>query len=305
MNQHDVLLTGLPRSGTTLTCELLNLVPQTVALDEPMNETPWTGRASVRSARNRFVRALRRRKYQRGGRSQSFRPERFVEEVDRFLTETRGSLYTEKIAYSKNVEGKVKGGKFADQTEASGLRKQITERSVITFEKDLSPDFVLAVKHNAGFTSALEHLVGKYRIFATVRNPLSMLSSWQTVPIPIQRGRVPRAEQIDPKLREVLDRTDDVIDRQFVLLDWFFERYNKHLKPTDVIRYEEIVETHGSVLSRISPHASSLDEPLVSRNRAQVYDRSTMQQLGRRLLATDGPWWQYYSPDSVSKLVEE
>ena len=33
----NVLITGTPRSGTTLLCSLLNKVPDTVALHEPMN----------------------------------------------------------------------------------------------------------------------------------------------------------------------------------------------------------------------------------------------------------------------------
>src|SRR5688500_6211375 len=32
----NILITGTPRSGTTLTCHLLNLLPDTVALHEPM-----------------------------------------------------------------------------------------------------------------------------------------------------------------------------------------------------------------------------------------------------------------------------
>ena len=33
---NNIVLTGIPRSGTTLTCHLLNKVPNVVALFEPM-----------------------------------------------------------------------------------------------------------------------------------------------------------------------------------------------------------------------------------------------------------------------------
>jgi hypothetical protein len=33
----NVVLTGLPRSGTTLVCRLLNKLPDTVALHEPLS----------------------------------------------------------------------------------------------------------------------------------------------------------------------------------------------------------------------------------------------------------------------------
>jgi hypothetical protein len=34
--RQTVLITGTPRSGTTLVCHLLNQLPDTVALNEPM-----------------------------------------------------------------------------------------------------------------------------------------------------------------------------------------------------------------------------------------------------------------------------
>jgi hypothetical protein len=36
LNQTNIVSTGLPRSGTTLTCHLLNKLPNTVALHEPI-----------------------------------------------------------------------------------------------------------------------------------------------------------------------------------------------------------------------------------------------------------------------------
>ena len=36
MNSYNVILTGIPRAGTTLSCVLLNKLPNTIALVEPM-----------------------------------------------------------------------------------------------------------------------------------------------------------------------------------------------------------------------------------------------------------------------------
>ncbi len=36
MQHNNIILTGIPRSGTTLICYLLNKIPNTVALHEPM-----------------------------------------------------------------------------------------------------------------------------------------------------------------------------------------------------------------------------------------------------------------------------
>lgn len=298
VHPNDVVVTGPPRAGTTLTMELLNAATDTVALDEPMDESAWTGRPA-RKRGSGITAKLSRRLNQ----PKPFDPSWFMDKVEEFFTTTRDSALTQGKVMSKNVGGKVAGAKFLDNKQDSGLRERITVRSMIDVEKDLTPDFVLAVKHNAGFTVALEHLVKRYRCYAIVRNPLSMISSWQTVPIPIQEGRVRRGEQADPSLKARLDATPDVLDRQFILLDWFFGMYQRFLPKESVLTYESMVETGGRSLAPISSHAASLDRTLESRNRAKVYDEDKMRAIAQRLLDTDGPWWEYYTRESVRDLV--
>src|SRR5439155_8303500 len=122
-----------------------------------------------------------------------------------------------------------------------------------------------------------------------------MLSSWQTVPIPIQEGRVRRGEQADPDLKARLDATPDVLDRQFILLHWFFDAYVRHLPKENVLTYEAMVSSGGRSLAPLAPNAAALTRTLESRNRAKVYDEQKMRALADRLLATDGPSWEYYS----------
>jgi hypothetical protein len=288
----DIVITGLPRGGTTLTCELLSSVPDTVALDEPMDNAAWSGRTLIR------------RTPKKGGQSVPLDARRFIREVRSFFDNTRRALLAGESVHTKHVGGKVFGGKFLDERTETGLRKQITSRSAITLDKELTPDFALAVKHNAGFTVALEHLVKHFPTYAIVRHPLSTLSSWQTVDIPINRGRVGRAERSDPSLRALLDDTPDVLDRQLILLDWFFGAYDRHLPRESVISYEDIVATGGAALGAIVPAAADLTRGMESRNKASVYDRDMMRTLGERLLATDGAWWKFYAKDSVRELME-
>jgi hypothetical protein len=140
-------------------------------------------------------------------------------------------------------------------------------------------------------------------VYAVVRNPLAILSSWQTVPSPIQRGRANLAERFDPSLADALAAMPDRLDRQFHLLSWFFGRFLEHLPAPAIIRYEDIIATGGAALAVVSPDAAVLRERLNSRNTADVYDRDEMRTIADRLLATDGPWWQLYSHDSVHDLI--
>ena len=69
-NRRNVVLTGLPRSGTTLACHLLNKLPNTVALLEPIEPSRFAGllpdRVAVGDAVELWFRKSRRRALEEG-----------------------------------------------------------------------------------------------------------------------------------------------------------------------------------------------------------------------------------------------
>src|SRR5262245_44435543 len=132
--RNDILLTGLPRSGSTLTCHLLSSLPNVVALHEPMKVMEFAGKS----------------------------PEEILGMIDAFLVNNRQTLLSEGLAESKNVGGKVPDNPIASQFSEHGLRKSIAERGTIAVEKSLAPGFMLAIKHNAAFAALLEKLVERY-----------------------------------------------------------------------------------------------------------------------------------------------
>jgi len=306
VDDRNVLVTGLPRSGTTLACELLNLVPDVVALDEPMNKlmltqgataTPVPGR---RKGRLRWPAARSAAPSRRGVDA-----DLVVDNIGGFLDTTRASITDRGMALTRHVEGRVLGSKVADTYGEGGLRGRLFARGEIHVDKQLSSDFVLVVKHNSGFAAVLPQLVKRFPVTAIVRNPLSIINSWQTVPFPVQRGHASIAELLDPELKVSLARIDDRIDRQFFLLSWFFGHFRDDLPDDRCLRYEDIVATNGAALAAIVPTAGDLAHPLTNRNRSSVYDPGTAEALGRRLLETDGPWWHFYTPDSVRQLLPD
>ena len=117
------------------------------------------------------------------------------------------------------------------------------------------------------------------------------------------RTRVTRRDG-NPSLKALLDATPNVIDRQFILLNWFFDAYRQHLPEKAIVRYEDLVSTGGRALASITPAASALEHTLKSRNRAPVYDPNLTRELGERMLATEGAWWAFYTRDSVRALIE-
>jgi hypothetical protein len=206
---------------------------------------------------------------------------------------------------SRHVDGRVVGTKLADEVDDGGVRGKLFVRGEIHVDKPLSPDFTLVVKHNSGFAAVLPRLVDRFAVFAVVRNPLAVLSSWQTVPFPVQQGHATLAELLDPPLAGALARVKDRIDRQFLLLTWFFRHFRDELPAGAFVRYEDMVASEGAALATIVPRAAELTSPLDNRNASALYDPRTTRALGKRLLDTDGPWWHFYAPDSVRQLLPE
>jgi hypothetical protein len=290
----NVLLTGLPRSGTTLTCELLGSLPDTIALDEPLDgaelaSSPPAGRLG--------------RWRRQSGEAMAPSPAVAMDHIARFVADTRRSLLERGVAPTKVVDGKVLGRKVSDEVDTAGVRIKLVSVGQIAAGKPLSTDFLLVVKHNSSFTALLPELAARFRVHAIVRNPLSVLSSWQGVPFAIREGRVPLAERLNVALAARLDAIDDPLDRQFFLLAWFFEMFTQVLPADEVTRYEDVVATSGRCLSRLTKAAETLAGTLENRNHSRVYDAARVRELGRRLLDTDGPWWQLYRRADVDAVL--
>lgn len=273
---HDVILTGLPRSGTTLTCHLLNKLADTVALHEPMDVVALGRTAGAAAA---------------------------CDEVARFLADTRHSLLTTGTAVSKHAAGQVPANSVGDK-QADAQRKSIVARGSIEIDKPLSPGFLLCIKHPSAFTALLDGLRGRFRCYGIVRNPLAVLASWNSVQMPVGQGHIPAAEDLDAGLKAALAGIPDVAGRQLHLLDWFFSKYQPLQAQGAVIRYEEVIASGGRVLQAVTPAAAELGEPLTEKNANKQYDREAMRVLGRRLLESEGAWWDFYSREDVERLLE-
>jgi len=267
---HDGLLLGIPRSGTTLCCSLLNRLPDTVALVEPMAVQNFFGRppADWRRILADFFGQVRRQIRQKAALHLPVLPE----------------------GHDDNTFAACKG--------ENGLRRPVIRQGRWQVDKPLSSRFRLLLKHPNAFTAMLPELVQFHPCFALIRHPLAVLASWNTLDLPLRQGHAPAAEALDPALRRRLERISDPIARQIELLSWYFERYRSHLPPRAILRYEDLVATPGRCLQAIVPEAAAHAwPPLRSRNRNPLYDRRLMARLRRRLLDTDGAFWYFYSPD--------
>ena len=274
----NVVLTGVPRAGTTLVCHLLNKVPDTVALHEPIDPE------SV--ARARSTQAM-------------------CDAVERFYMETRESLRTSGTARCQQLAGEVPDNPASDIVGPEHLRPSRVSMGDIRFARPLSDDFVLVIKHNAMFTALLDELRARLPCFAVVRNPLAVLASWSTVDMPVHGGHAPAAERIDHGLANALARLEDRVDRQLHLLSWFYDHFRRLLPQDRVLRYEEIVASGGKCLAPLVAAEVDLSEALGNRNSNPLYGPELLVTMSRRLLRSEGAYWHFYSRDSVDQLARE
>lgn len=266
-----LLLTGIPRSGTTLTCHLLNQCSGTVALHEPLSPSLIEGDA--KPATNVIL--------------------SLIHNIRAELLETGTTI-------SKQAGGSLPSNPVARTQKG---REEVVELGEFNAGKPLGEHFRLIVKHNALFTALWPLLEKHFPIYAVIRNPLPVLASWQSVDLPVAAGTIPMGERFDPILTGMLAETSDVLEKQLVILNWFFERY-RLCDPSGVLRYEEIIETDGACLSMLTgkePVTPPLNEQLTN----SEVSEAILKKLKDRLLDQPAIYEPFYTPDDLqTKYLE-
>lgn len=225
------LITGIPRSGTTLVCALLNTLSNCVALAEPM---PVPVHGDI---------------------------DRATDEISSFARAIRTQLITEGLAPSTTVNGIIADNFFGETGTDGGVRLGLTRLTDVHIDKPLVPDFRLFIKHPAIFTVLAKTLLARFPLYAIVRHPLAALASWQTVDLAVRNGHLPVAEAFAPDLRDRLNDIDNTLDRQVALLQWIFQVY-RALPSENVLLYESIIHDPVSALRPLSGSALPLTHPV-------------------------------------------
>ncbi len=272
----DIILTGVPRSGTTLTCHLLNKLPEVVALHEPMHPPNYFGISS----------------------------DEIVAEIKKFFNDQRATVLNNGTAISKSASGVVPDNPVGSIDEQTGKRKKIINGRKIVVTKPLGIDFKLVIKHPSMFTAIMEIVKYHFPCFAIIRNPLSVLLSWNSVTFSQSLGHAPAAEGFDANLSNSLKKEKNLYLRQLILLDWYFSKYKHNLTNQQILKYEDIVSTGGKALLAITESASQLNEPLKSNNINRVYNWDNVNYLVDLLLNSNGSYLNYYNKREILGISE-
>jgi len=265
----NFLLTGAPRSGTSLVCACLNSLPDCVALVEPMG---------MPKARERQAAAR---------------------EIADFVAQMRADLLSAGKARSALVDGDATDNTFEAPKPDGDVRRLRARVGDWRVGKPLTSHFRLIVKHPGTFTALAEELSGLLPLYAIIRHPLPTLASWQTVDIPIRDGWWPPAEAFAPDLKDLLGKAGNATDRQVALIRWIFRVY-RGLPPGHVITYESIVDNPGVALAALSGSHERITHPVENILIRQRYPHVDLSALGRALLRAEEDIEFYYPNFSAS-----
>ncbi len=272
----DIVLTGIPRGGTTLACRLLGEAADTLALFEPMpvDRLPTAADAAV-------------------------------VEVARYFGQVRRRALTHGRVPSKHHGGRVPDNPYGERAGSGQARPWLVEHGEIEVGKPLSPDFRLVIKHNAAFTALLPALSQRYTVVGIVRNPLAVLASWHSVDLPVSHGRLPVGERLDPVLAAALAAQPDCLRRQVLILDWFFARLTRWVPPAALLRYEDVVASGGACLLDAVGARAPGDGAVCLRNRNATaqYDAAGIRVLARALHEHAGASLQFYAAADIDALA--
>jgi hypothetical protein len=283
----NIVITGPGRSGTTLTCFLLNKVPDTIALSEPISPGKYANRMPDHEA--------------------------VADGIEDYYRDMRKMALTQGLVISKHS-----GGMVPDNSKGmkDGVRQRIVDKGKIPVRKELEPDFYLAIKQPGMFTALLPTLSKRFPSFAIVRNPLAIMLSTSTLQQPNNGRRKSRSAKrrsrsakvtYDPQLGERLEENKkegaDKIGQRLLRFHHAFEQYHQALPESHIIRYEDICSTRGKALKVIVPAAEGLDEPLENKNLNPLYPRDKVFRFGERLLESEGAYWNFYSREDVEEIM--
>jgi hypothetical protein len=267
----DVILTGIPRSGTTLSCKILLSVENQIALNEPIaGELFRKGKPPLKVIQQCF------------------------------------SQYRKSLLKKGTAPARTKQGQITDNAYSKGQKKRerVLERTVVDFKKPLSADFTLILKHCAEFTLILEELQDNYECFAMVRNPLAVLASWNSVNVPVSRGKVAKSQIFKPQFHRQIEQIGPLFEKQLFILNWYFRQY-EILAPENVIKYERVISSQGEALNTISGKETHSPDTLYDQNQNSIYDRTVLYKYLDLLRNSEREFSPYYSIEEIEELAQK
>jgi len=238
-NLRNVIITGIPRSGTTLLAALIDSIPNAVALNEP----DWQSRSLFN---NNTV----------SGKD-------FAEWLVSDFLEIRQKL----LAAIPIPERRGKKGEAVTNYYDRNGGEVRNKFDIVSFTKTgLTPDFMLAVKQVGPYLGILEQLVQQnyFQIIAIVRQPVAVISSWRSLTIPPNRGQLPGAVHW-AEMQALTYSNLPLLEKQVKMYELMCQRLYKLRNDMIVLRHEDLLQSPLLLAQTMKlPESAIYDTSLIS-----------------------------------------
>jgi len=246
-----LLITGIPRSGTTLTSAWVDLLQNTVCLNEPPRHYAW-----VFTAKDRHE---------------------YVQKCSDDLRDTREAL----VAGNPVRDRREAGGAVPTNYFSDSGRRQLSYSLVQ--RPSAGSDLLLAIKHNEPFTAVLPELteLAGTRVIAVVRHPIPTLLSWRSRPIPLSKGNLSAGYRFWPEALAARNESGSIDELQVRIYEQYCKRYWENRDRIVILRYESLIEdTH--LIERLTGRnytTRDYEAPRTVANRARPEQQSELASL--------------------------
>ncbi|MDE3059423.1 MAG: sulfotransferase domain-containing protein [Pseudomonadota bacterium] len=251
----DIVLTGIPRSGTTLLTALMDSQPASVALNEPQWQYDAMAAMKDRTPAAGFARWL----------------------IGDFADIRRKLL--QGIAIPERRRNGTAPTNYY-RSHAGDRRPDIHYELVPFTRPGLTGDFTLAVKHNGLYLGVLPELAatGHFTIAAIVRHPAGAIASWRDTKVPPGKGLLPGAAGYWKEMRELTAAPMDLLEKQVRMYDLICQRLLSLKDNILLLRYEDITGPGGE--KALAPLGiASVDPAMITPRKLDFYDPALIARI--------------------------
>lgn len=267
----NILITGIPRSGTSLVSSLVAKNCDSVVFSEP----DWL----------------------KDIRLQSNHCKDFASNLSSMISTLRSNIINGrslKLKYNNNTLSIPSNYYLRNNADDLIIDKKETE---VVFDKCYANN-PFYIKSNAQFTSCLKELIqtDKFKIFCIIRNPVSCIMSWRSLNIPVSHGRMKIAEKYSHTFRDKTKNLQNLMQKQVAIVDWHYQIYSKYAEHINIIKYEELVSSTRTIIEQII-NSNACDIPtLKSKNSSTHYKLEEVNLIVDQLKKA-GEFYKEFYPD--------
>lgn len=215
----NIIVTGIPRSGTSLLTTLIDSAPNAIGLHEPNWQASWVfnNKALGKSA--------------------------FVDFLKQDFARIRSNVHCNEPIFDRRDESGNGVTNYYAKNPDGSIRQTYKLRPIK--QKSADGEFTLAMKHCGLYLGVLEEIVqsNQFAVIAIIRSKKSVLESWRRIPnIPPHRGRLPGAEIYCNEIREIVGRDVGLEQKQEYIYDYAFRKITQ-TKGVNVVYYDDLLHT--------------------------------------------------------------